>query len=73
MSPTMENHYSENSRRQFLGSLGTAFAALGMPATLSAAQAATDAGGNPIEKKSILNPYIYEFRIGDFEAWSISD
>ena len=39
----MENHYSENSRRQFLGSLGTAFAALGMPATLSAAQAATDA------------------------------
>jgi glyoxylase-like metal-dependent hydrolase (beta-lactamase superfamily II) len=69
----MENHYHENSRRQFLGSLGTAFASLGMPATLSAAQAATDAVGNPIEKKSILNPYIYEFRIGDFEAWSISD
>lgn len=69
----MENNDPVNSRRQFFSSLGTAFAALGMPTALSAAQTATDAAGNPIEKKTILNPYIYQFRIGDFEAWSISD
>ncbi|MEY3853888.1 MAG: hypothetical protein RI910_2868 [Verrucomicrobiota bacterium] len=69
----MEKPLPENSRRQFLGSLGAAFAALSLPAALSAAQAATDAAGNPIPKKTISNPYIYKFSIGKFEAWSISD
>jgi len=63
----------ENSRRQFLGSLGAALAALSVPASLVAAQAATDGAGNPIPKKTIKNPYVYAFRIGKFEAWSISD
>ena len=69
----MEKTFPANSRRQFLGALGTAFATMGLPASLNAAQAATDAAGNPISKKTITNPYIYEFRIGKFEAWSISD
>jgi len=69
----MEKPLPDNSRRQFLGSLGAAFAALSLPAALSAAQAATDAAGNPIPKKVISNPYIYKFSIGKFEAWSISD
>jgi hypothetical protein len=63
----------ENSRRHFLGSLGAAFAAPEPLAGLAAAQAATDAAGNPIPKKVISNPYIYKFSIGKFEAWSISD
>lgn len=69
----MEKPLPENSRRNFLGSLGAAFAALSLPAGLAAAQAATDAAGNPIPKKVISNPYIYKFSIGKFEAWSISD
>ncbi len=69
----MEKPVMENSRRGFLGGMGAAFAALSLPARLAAAQAATDAAGNPIPKKTISNPYIYEFAIGEFEAWSISD
>lgn len=69
----MEKLSSERSRRQFLGGLGTAFAAMGIPATLNAAQPVDDGAGNPIAKKTIQNPYIYEFRVGEFEAWSISD
>ncbi len=69
----MEKLPTENSRRVFLGGLGAVLAALGLPATASAAQATTDAGGNPIPRKTISNPYIYEFSIGEFEAWSISD
>ena len=69
----MEKPLPENSRRQFLGSLGAALAAFSIPASLAAAQAATDASGNPIPKKTISNPYIYKFSIGKFEAWSISD
>ena len=69
----MEKPLPENSRRQFLGSLGAAFAALAIPASLGAAQAAADASGNPISKKTISNPYVYKFAIGKFEAWSISD
>ncbi|NBR41584.1 MAG: hypothetical protein EBU04_01615 [Verrucomicrobia bacterium] len=53
----MEKPLPENSRRQFLGSLGAAFAALAIPASLGAAQAAADAAGNPISKKTITNPY----------------
>jgi len=60
------------SRRQFLGSLGAAFAALSLPAALSAADAAkTEAKALP--RKKITDPYIYKFAIGKFEAWSISD
>ena len=69
----MEKPLPENSRRQFLGSLDAALAALSVPASLAAAQAATDGAGNPIPKKVIKNPYVYAFRIGKFEAWSISD
>lgn len=69
----MEKLPTENSRRDFLGGLGAAFAALGLPGSLAAAQAATDAGGNPIPQKTISNPYVYRFAIGEFEAWSISD
>jgi hypothetical protein len=36
----MEKPLPDNSRRQFLGSLGAAFAALSLPAALSAADAA---------------------------------
>lgn len=66
----MKKIHTEHSRRRFLGSLGSAVATLGIPASLNAA---TDVAGNLIDKKTIKNPYIYEFRIGDFEAWSISD
>lgn len=69
----MKKTHNEHSRRRFLTSLGTAVTALGMPASLNAANTVTEAGGNSIDKKTILNPYIYQFRIGDFEAWSISD
>ena len=69
----MEKPLPENSRRQFLGNLGAALAAFSIPASLAAAQAATDASGNPIAKKTISNPYVYKFSIGKFEAWSISD
>ena len=62
-----------SSRRSFLGNLGATLAALSLPAGLAAAQATTDAAGNPIPKKVISNPYIYKFSIGKFEAWSISD
>ena len=63
----------EITRRGFLGGLGAAFATLTLPSPAVAAQAATDAAGNPIPKKTISNPYIYRFSIGEFEAWSISD
>lgn len=69
----MNTPLPENSRRRFLGGLGAALAALSLPASLPAAQAATDAAGNPIPKKAIPNPYIHKFAIGKFEAWSISD
>jgi glyoxylase-like metal-dependent hydrolase (beta-lactamase superfamily II) len=69
----MEKTHNEHSRRRFLASLGTAVTALGMPASLNAAKTATDSAENSIGKKTIQNPYIYQFRIGDFEAWSISD
>ena len=63
----------ENTRRGFLGGLGAAFATLSLPTPLAAAQPATDAAGQPVPKKTISNPYIYQFSIGEFEAWSISD
>ena len=69
----MEKLPTENSRREFLGGLGAAFAALGLPSSLSAAQPATDAAGVAIPGKTISNPYVYRFSIGEFEAWSISD
>ena len=69
----MPKHLTEHSRRDFLGGVGAAFASLGFPASLAAAQAATDAGGNPIPGKTISNPHVYRFSIGEFEAWSISD
>jgi len=69
----MEKPLPENSRRQFLGNLGAALAAFSIPASLAAAQAANDASGNPIAKKTVTNPHIYKFMIGKFEAWSISD
>lgn len=74
----MKKKQNDHSRRRFIGSLGAAVTALGIPASLIAAKTDTDAAGNSIAKKTlakktILNPYIYAFRIGDFEAWSISD
>jgi len=69
----MEKHLTENTRRGFLGGLGAAFATLSLPIQQAAAQAPNDAAGNPIPKKTISNPYIYRFSIGEFEAWSISD
>jgi glyoxylase-like metal-dependent hydrolase (beta-lactamase superfamily II) len=69
----MEKHLTENTRRGFVGGLGAAFATLSLPIQQAAAQAANDAAGNPIPKKTISNPYIYRFSIGEFEAWSISD
>ncbi len=60
----MEKHPMENTRRGFLGGLGAAFATLTLPTPTAAAQAATDAAGNPIPKKTISNPYIYRFSIG---------
>jgi glyoxylase-like metal-dependent hydrolase (beta-lactamase superfamily II) len=69
----MEEHLTENTRRGFLSGLGAAFATLTLPTHVAAAQATTDASGKTISKKTISNPYIYEFSIGDFEAWSVSD
>ena len=68
----MEKPLPDNSRRQFLGSLGAAFAALSLPAALSAADAAK-AEAKALPRKKITDPYIYKFSIGKFEAWSISD
>lgn len=69
----MEKLPTEHSRREFIGGLGVAFATLGLASPLHAKQPATDAAGNPIPGKTISNPYIYRFSIGEFEAWSISD
>lgn len=69
----MKKKQNDHTRCRFIGSLGAAVTALGMPASLIAAKTDTDAAGNSLAKKTILNPYIYAFRIGDFEAWSISD
>lgn len=69
----METHHTESSRREFIGGLGAAFATLGLAAPLAAKTAATDAAGKAIPGKTISNPYIYQFSIGKFEAWSISD
>lgn len=69
----MERYHTESTRRGFIGGLGAAFAGLGLATPLAARQAATDAAGNPIPEKTIANPYIYRFSIGEFEAWSISD
>jgi glyoxylase-like metal-dependent hydrolase (beta-lactamase superfamily II) len=69
----MDSIPTDSSRREFLGGLGAAIAALGLPASAASAQIATDAAGQPIPEKTISNPYIYQFSIGDFEAWSISD
>ncbi len=68
----MEKPLPENSRRQFLGNLGAALAALSIPAALSAADAA-QAEAKALPRKKITDPYIYKFAIGKFEAWSISD
>ncbi len=71
----MEKPLPENSRRQFLGnlgSLGAAFAALSVPAALAAADSA-QAEAKALPRKKITDPYIYKFTIGKFEAWSISD
>ena len=68
----MEKPLPDNSRRQFLGSLGVAFTALSLPAALTAADAA-DAAAKALPRKKITDPYIYQFAVGKFEAWSISD
>ena len=68
----MEKPLPENSRRQFLGNLGATFAALSIPAALSAADTAK-AEAKALPRKKITDPYIYKFAIGKFEAWSISD
>ena len=68
----MEKPLPENSRRNFLGNLGAAIAALSIPAALSAADAAK-AETKALPRKKITDPYIYKFAIGKFEAWSISD
>ncbi|MDH4444701.1 MAG: MBL fold metallo-hydrolase [Akkermansiaceae bacterium] len=61
----------ENSRRKFLGSLSAAFATVGASGSLASGASAEMRA--PLPKKTISNPYIYEFSIGKFEAWSISD
>ena len=69
----MEKLHTKNSRREFIGGLGAALTTLGLATPIAAKQLAKDAAGNPIPEKTILNPYIYRFSIGKFEAWSISD
>lgn len=69
----MEKLHTKNSRREFIGGLGAALTTLGLATPIAAKQLAKDATGNPIPEKTILNPYIYRFSIGKFEAWSISD
>ena len=61
----------ENSRRQFLGSLGATIATIGAPSSL--ASGSTTETRAPLPNKTISNPHIYQFSIGKFEAWSISD
>jgi glyoxylase-like metal-dependent hydrolase (beta-lactamase superfamily II) len=56
------------SRRHFLG---TSLAALGATALGSAS--AAEKPGKPPKAKSHGNAFVYNFHIGDIEAWSISD
>ncbi len=57
------------SRRQFLGSSLAALGAVALPSALSAASAAPP----PLPPKNLNNPYVYRFKIGSLDAWSISD
>ena len=58
----MEKPLPDNSRRNFLGNLGAAIAALSIPAALSAADAAK-AETKALPRKKITDPYIYKFAI----------
>jgi glyoxylase-like metal-dependent hydrolase (beta-lactamase superfamily II) len=55
------------SRRQFLGIAATA-AAAAMVSRVSAAE-----GTPPPAPKKPHNPFVYAFKVGEMEAWSISD
>ncbi|HRE83042.1 MAG TPA: twin-arginine translocation signal domain-containing protein, partial [Opitutaceae bacterium] len=57
------------SRRQFLQTSATTLGLAALPGSLRA-QASTPA---PLQPKNHVNPYVYAFRIGEIEAWSISD
>lgn len=57
------------SRRQFLQ---TSAATLGL-ATLPGSLRAQASTPTPLPPKNHVNPYVYSFRIGEIEAWSISD
>jgi glyoxylase-like metal-dependent hydrolase (beta-lactamase superfamily II) len=58
------------ARRGFLGGLASVGACLGATSTSHGAPPAEAAPQNPTHPR---NPNIYHFRIGDLEAWSISD
>ena len=55
------------SRRQFLGAAATAIAAATLPRPAHGAEATAKPAAKP------RNAFTYQFRIGELEAWSISD
>ncbi|MFK7852289.1 MAG: MBL fold metallo-hydrolase [Akkermansiaceae bacterium] len=69
----MKEDLTQKTRRGFLGGMGAAFATLGLPSGAASAQSEKGSSEEILPKKTISNPYIYQFAIGDFEAWSISD
>ena len=64
MITSNSEHYS---RRGFLTASGLAVGAGMLPLGLSAADTAVD------KVETLRNPWIYHFKIGDIDAWSISD
>lgn len=65
----MNNRNTEWSRRRFLTGLG-----LGAGAGLLSTKAGTQAmAAEPVATPPFHNPIAYHFRIGEIEAWSISD
>lgn len=61
------------SRRQFIGSSLAALGAVSLPAMAAGASNAPAAAPAPLPAKNLNNPYVYRFKIGGIEAWSISD
>ncbi|MEO6005447.1 MAG: MBL fold metallo-hydrolase [Opitutus sp.] len=58
------------SRRRFIGTAVTAVGAVGLSHSLGRA---AEPVANPFPPRKQTNPFVYAFRIGGIEAWSISD
>lgn len=60
-----------SSRREFLGAAAFALAGMGVSARALMAQTAKGAPGQPPKRPP--NPYVYQFKIGKIDCFSISD